>query len=110
MLSICSYSATEEVSLAGKTKTIHKSALKRERQARRRRERNRGTLSALKTAVKKVETALAAKEPDRARTLLAEATSALDRAADKKVIPANRAARKISRLSHKLNKAAAPSA
>jgi small subunit ribosomal protein S20 len=109
-MSLLSFSNDKEVALAGKVKTIHKSALKRERQARRRREQNRGTISALRTAVKKVEAALAAKETDRARTLLADATSALDRAADKKVIPANRAARKISRLSRKLNKAAAPSA
>ena len=95
--------------MAAKIKSTHKSALKRERQAQRRRERNRGTLSALKTVVKKVDAALAAKEIDRARGLFVEATSALDRAADKKIIPANQAARKISRLSQKLNKATAPS-
>jgi small subunit ribosomal protein S20 len=99
--------------VADKKISIHKSTLKRERQTRRRHERNRGTLSAIKTAVKKVENALASKNINQAKTLFVQATAALDRAADKKVIPANRAARKISRLARRVNKVAstpAPSA
>jgi len=90
--------------VAGKKKTIHKSALKRERQSERRRNRNRGALSALKTAVKKVESALAANNRDQAKALFVVATAALDRAADKRIVPANRAARKISRLALRINK------
>lgn len=88
--------------------TRHKSALKRKRQAIVRHERNRGALSAVRTAVKKVEKALGSKNVDQAKTLLVGATSALDRAADKKIVPANHAARKISRLALKINKASAP--
>jgi len=88
----------------GKKKTIHKSTLKRGRQSARRRDRNRGAISAVRTAVRKVEAALGAKNLDRARALFVEASSALDRAADKKILPANRAARKISRLAHRIAK------
>ena len=96
--------------MAGKKKTIHKSTLKRERQSLRRRDRNRGTVSAVRTAVKKVEAALGAKNLERARSLFVEASAALDRAADKKIIPANRAARKISRLAKRIGKTASSAA
>jgi small subunit ribosomal protein S20 len=92
--------------VADKKVSIHKSVLKRERQTKRRHARNRGAISAIRTAVKKVETALASKNIDQAKTLFVEASSVLDRAAEKKIIPANRAARKISRLARRINKSA----
>jgi small subunit ribosomal protein S20 len=96
--------------VADKKVSIHKSVLKRERQTRRRHERNRGAVSAIRTAVKKVETALASKNIDQAKTLFVQASAVLDRAADKKIIPANRASRKISRLARRINKSASPPA
>lgn len=91
----------------------HPSALKRERQAQKRRQRNRGVLSSVRTAIKKVQTALSEKNSDRVKAALKEATSSIDGAASKGVIPAKRASRKISRLAARVNKflsAGAPSA
>ncbi len=92
----------------------HPSALKRERQAKKRKQRNRGILSAVRTAVKRVQTALSEKNQDLAKSALKEATSSLDGAASKGVIPQKRASRKISRLSARVKKflsaAASPSA
>lgn len=82
----------------------HPSALKRERQAKKRRQRNRGILSAVRTAVKRVQTALSEKNQDQAKTALKDATSSLDGAASKGVIPKARASRKISRLAARVNK------
>ncbi len=82
----------------------HPSALKRERQAKKRRQRNRGVLSAVRTAVKRVQKALSEKNQDLAKSALKEATSSLDGAASKGVIPKTRASRKISRLAARVNK------
>ena len=82
----------------------HPSALKRERQARKRRDRNRGALSSVRTAVKKVQAALTEKNPELIKTALKEATSSLDGAAGKGVLPQKRASRKISRLAARVNK------
>jgi small subunit ribosomal protein S20 len=76
----------------------HKSALKRHRQSLRRHARNQSIKSAVKTAVKKVRTSLAAKDPDAVKSTLAAALPALDKAAAKGVIHKRTAARKISRL------------
>ncbi|MFQ5588669.1 MAG: 30S ribosomal protein S20 [Nitrospiria bacterium] len=86
----------------------HPSALKRERQARKRRLRNRSVSSAVKTSIKKVEAALAEKETEAVAATLKAATSSLDRAASKGVIPKGRAARKISRLTAKANELLLP--
>ena len=83
---------------------IHPSALKRERQANKRKERNRGVLSSLRTAVKKVYSAISEKNADLVKTTFKEANSVLDGAASKGVIPAKRASRKISRLAARVNK------
>ena len=83
---------------------IHPSALKRERQANKRRDRNRGALSAVRTAVKKVHAALSEKNPELVKTAFKEATSSLDGAAAKGVIPSKRASRKISRIAAQVNK------
>ncbi len=84
----------------------HASALKRHRQSLKRRDRNRAVKTRIKNAVKAVDTAVAEKNEDEARTALRDATSVLDRAATKKVIHARKAARKISRLNAAVNKVA----
>jgi len=87
----------------------HPSALKRERQAQKRRRRNRAAISVIKTAVKKL-TAAVSGPPDEVKAAFTAAVSTLDRAAGKGIIPKKRAARKVSRLARQVNKitAAAP--
>ena len=63
---------------------------------------NRMIKSALKTTIKKFETAVAAKSADEAKTLFVDVTKALDMAAQKGVVHKNMAARKKSRLAAKL--------
>ncbi len=82
----------------------HPSALKRERQAKKRRDRNRGALSSVRTAVKKVQIALSEKNAELVKSAFKEATSFLDGAASKGILPPKRASRKISRLAARVNK------
>ena len=82
----------------------HASALKQIRSSKRRQVRNQLVLSSLKTLVKKMNTALAAKKLDEAKDLLAKTTSAFDRAVTKGVLHRNTASRKISRLTSKVQK------
>jgi len=63
---------------------------------------NRAATSGLKTAVRKAEKAIAAKDPA-AKEAVVNSQSALDVAAKKKLIHANAAARKKSRMAKKLN-------
>lgn len=76
----------------------HKSALKRARQNEDRRLRNKSVKSMIKTLDKKVRSAKDAGE-DTVEDLYKNAQSAIHRAAKKKVIHKNTAARKISNLS-----------
>jgi small subunit ribosomal protein S20 len=87
----------------GLTLANHPSALKRERQSIKRRDRNRAVTSSIRTAVKKVQKAISEKNADGVKTAFHDATSMLDRAASKGVIPSKRASRKISRLAAKVN-------
>lgn len=73
----------------------HKSAMKRIRQDRKRRSRNKAVKSAVRTVSKQVGTAT---NDEEAQRLLAEASSVIDRAAKKHVIHWRTAARKKSRL------------
>jgi small subunit ribosomal protein S20 len=82
---------------------IHKSTIKRARQALKRQERNRAVLSAVKTISRKVLTALEQKNVDQAKASLREATSALHKAATKGVLKRNTVSRRISRLAAKIN-------
>lgn len=82
-----------------KTKTAEKSA----RSAARKAERNKSVRSVTKSSVTKAEKLVAAKKGDEAKAAVTEAISSLDRAAKKKVIHANTAARKKSRLMKKFN-------
>ncbi|MFY9270494.1 MAG: 30S ribosomal protein S20 [Candidatus Manganitrophaceae bacterium] len=83
----------------------HPSALKRDRQSKKRRERNRGVLTSTRSAAKKALAALSTKNPDQINAALKEATAVIDSAASKGVIPKNRASRKVSRLAKKAKKA-----
>ncbi len=83
------------------------SAEKRNRQRMKRRARNQGHLSTMRTYVKKVRAALDAKDAGKAGEALKEAVRVIDKAAQKGVIPKTTAARKISRLTLAVRKASA---
>ncbi len=86
---------------------IHKSTIRRARQAEKRNTRNRATLSAVKGLVKKVQAAVAEKKVDEAKASLRIATSALGKAVSKGVLKPNTASRRISRLTLHVNSLAA---
>jgi small subunit ribosomal protein S20 len=81
----------------------HKSAEKRIRQTPRRTLRNRARVSEIKTEVKKVEAALAAGDKAAAAAALKAAQPHMQRGATKGVMHRNTVARKISRLTKRLN-------
>ncbi len=74
----------------------HKSAEKRLRQAEKRRVRNKGIRTDMKTNAKKVATACAAGDRAAAEAAVRVAVSAIDRACKRGVIKQNSAARKKS--------------
>ena len=76
------------------------SAKKRMRQDAVRRSRNRSTKSSLRTQLRKVREAIAAKKLDESKAEFQTLVKKLDQAAGKKVIHANVASRTKSRLSH----------
>ncbi|MGE0646061.1 MAG: 30S ribosomal protein S20 [Nitrospira sp.] len=82
---------------------IHKSTIRRARQSERRHERNRSTINAVKTVIKKVQSAVAGKKADEAKTSLQEATSAIGKAVSKGALHRNTASRRISRLARSVN-------
>ncbi|GFR37374.1 30S ribosomal protein S20 [Insulibacter thermoxylanivorax] len=84
-----------------------KSAIKRARQNEKRRAHNASQKSALRTAIKAVETAVANNELEKAQAALIIATKKLDKAASKGLIHKNAAANKKSRLAKKVNALAA---
>ncbi len=75
-----------------------KSAKKRILVNRTKAERNKSIRSAVKTSIKKVEAAVAAKDKEAAAAALKVAISTIDKAATKGVYHKNNAARKVSRL------------
>lgn len=83
------------------------SAEKRNRQRITRRARNLFHLSTMRTYVKRVRTALEAKDAGKAQAALKEAVSVIDKAAQKGVIDKKTASRKISRLTLAVRKLAA---
>ena len=80
-----------------------KSAKKRIKVTEAKTAQNRMIKSALKTAVKKFEVAVAANNVEEAKVLFPKAVKALDMAAQKGVAHKNMVARKKSRLAAKLN-------
>lgn len=87
---------------------IHKSTIKRARQALKRNARNRAVQSSVKGILKKVAAAIEGKKLDEAKTSLREAASALGKAVSKGVLKRNTASRRISRLATKVNALAKP--
>lgn len=85
---------------------VHASAIKKDRQALRRRQHNRTMMATLKTAIKKVRTAVTARDAAGAKRALAEMVPALSRAAAKNLIHRNRASRLVSRLTRHTNRLA----
>ncbi len=84
-----------------------KQAAKRAKKSLKQRGANMGLRSTLRTAIKKVQKAIAGGDLAAAQAALQEGTSTIDRIADKKVIHRNKAARHKSRLAAQL-KALAP--
>ena len=80
-----------------------KSAKKRILVNRTKAERNKSIKSGVKTAIKKVEAAIAAKDKEAASAALTAATSTISKAASKGVYHKNNAARKVSRLAKVVN-------
>lgn len=88
----------------------HPSAEKRNRQRVKRTDRNRAVTSTVRTLVKRVRTAIHAKDQATATTALKAATVALDKAATKGVCHPKAVSRTIGRLSAQVHKLGAPAA
>jgi small subunit ribosomal protein S20 len=84
-----------------------KSAQKQARASSRRQQRSKSVRSQVKTGITRAEKLIFSGELEEARAAVAEAVSYLDKAAEKKIIHDNNAARRKSRLLKKLNQAAA---
>lgn len=82
----------------------HKSALKRDRQSKVRRLRNRINKSKMKNAVSKVEKALVDGSEEQAQEALQSAVSVIQKTASKGTIHRKTASRKVSRLSKMVNR------
>jgi small subunit ribosomal protein S20 len=82
---------------------IHLSAIKRARQNEKRRLRNQHIKSTVKTAVKKVRSAVEEKDVAGAREALLKAIPLIQKARSKSVFHKNTSSRKISRLARQVN-------
>lgn len=80
-----------------------KSAKKRILVNRTKNERNKAIKSAVKTACKKVDAAVAANDKAAAEAALLAATSTIDKATTKGVYHKNTASRKVSRMAKSVN-------
>jgi small subunit ribosomal protein S20 len=85
----------------------HKSAKKRVRQSARRRDINQGHRTRLRGSIKKLRSALAGGDPKASGALLPTTVSEIDKAVQKGVLHRNTAARHKSRLTVRVNQAAA---
>jgi small subunit ribosomal protein S20 len=79
-----------------------KSAKKAAKQIARRTVTNRARRSRLRSAVRKVEEAIAAGDRSKALVAMAEAEPVIIRAAQKNIVHRNAARRKVSRLAHRI--------
>lgn len=86
-----------------------KSAEKQTRVASRRQQRNKAVRSQVKTNITKAEKLIFDGDLKTAQAAVTEAVSSLDKAAEKKILHANNAARRKSRLLKKLNEIIAES-
>ena len=80
------------------------SAEKRQRQDEKRHLRNKGVKSSIRTAAKKVTTAVEKKDAEAAKAALVAMISEIDSAARKGIVKKNTAARKKSRMQKYVNK------
>ncbi len=80
-----------------------KSAIKRVKTSEKRRALNASQKSALRSAVKSADQAIAGTDVDAAKAALVAATKKLDKAVTKGLIHKNAASRKKSRLAKRLN-------
>ena len=80
------------------------SARKATRKIARRTEINKGRRTRLRSFVRKVEEAIASGDRDKAIAALKEAEPVIMRSAQKGVVHANAASRKVSRLTHRVAK------
>lgn len=87
----------------------HKSVMKRDRQGKVRRVRNMGRKTRVKNMVKGVRAAVAQNQPEQAQTALQQAIPIIQRTAAKGSLHWKTAARKISRLTRRVNALAAQS-
>jgi small subunit ribosomal protein S20 len=81
----------------------HKSAEKRNRQNKKRNLKNSSIKSKIKTSAKKVLGSIAMRDKAASEATLKAAVSIIDKAASKGTLHKNTAARKISRLTKKVN-------
>lgn len=79
------------------------SAAKRHRQSEKRRIKNKGVRSQVRTGVKRVLAAVKENDQDAAGVALRDFSKLIDTAAGKGIYPRNTAARKKSRLARKVN-------
>ncbi len=83
-----------------------KSAKKRVLVSEKKAAKNKSIRSGVKTAIKKVEAAVAANDKDAATEALRAATSKIDKACSKGVYHKNNASRKVARLAKMVNEIA----
>lgn len=88
----------------------HPSAVKRNRQNKKRNARNTMLRAALRTTIRRVTSALARKDVPTAQAELPVAVRALGKATTKGIIHKNQASRRISRLTRKVAALASQSA
>lgn len=81
-----------------------KSAAKDLRQSKKRAQRNHRIKSNIKSLIKKIDKTIATGDKTKLAELVKKAQSLIDKAAKKKVLKKNNAARKKSRLLKKINK------
>lgn len=81
----------------------HKSAIKAERQSKKKRERNRSAISKIKSIIKKANATIGSNQTGAAKTLLPELTSVIQKAVSKGIFHKNTASRKISRIAARIN-------
>jgi len=81
----------------------HKSAEKRNRQSQVRRLRNKSNKSRMKTAIRKIDAAVATGSADDAKEALRQAIPVIAKTASKGTIHNKTASRKISRLTRRVN-------
>lgn len=82
---------------------VSKSAPSKERSAEGRHQRNKSVRSQVKTNITKAEKLIFSGKLEEAREAVVAAVASLDKAAEKKIIHGNNAARRKSRLMKKLN-------